>query len=179
LDAEAVRARCSFYNLQVPAVTLPLAPVGQLLTAIGGIRPNFLEPWNEERESAKEFARTDGVVDIGGGDVAGDGQAHDIDKQMPLPALHALMGVKATDASRLLDGLHTLAVDDGCTGVGVATDALALSTVQRAIQQVPSTLEAKAPEMLEHRLPGREVGGEVPPGAAGAQHVEDSIEDAA
>jgi hypothetical protein len=39
---------------------------------------------------------------------------------MPLPALHALVRVVATNAGGLFDGLHTLAVHDGRTGMGTS-----------------------------------------------------------
>src|SRR5262249_41428532 len=40
-------------------------------------------------------------------------------------------------------------------------------------------LAAELPEMVVHRLPGREIGGEIVPWTAGAQHLEDGVEDAA
>src|SRR5262249_47640151 len=54
------------------------------------------------------------------------------------------------------------------------------STVSGAsrIEQMAGTVEAETPEVVEHRLPGREVGGEITPGAARAQHIEDGVEDA-
>jgi hypothetical protein len=75
--------------------------------------------------------------------------------------------------------LRPVCVHDGGARVRVATDALALGAVQGHIQQVPGALEAKAPEVVKHRLPRREVAREIAPGAAGAQDVEDSVQDAA
>src|SRR5258707_8717364 len=57
--------------------------------------------------------------------------------------------------------------------------ALAFGSMQGRIQQMPGTVEAETPEVVEHRLPGREVGGEIAPGAARAQHIEDGVEDTA
>ena len=50
----------------------------------------------------------------------------------------------------------------------------ALSLLQ---EEVRRAFEAQAPEMVEHRLPGREITREVTPGAASAQDVEDRVED--
>jgi hypothetical protein len=57
--------------------------------------------------------------------------------------------------------------------------ALALGAMQGGIEQAPVAVEAKLPEVVEDRRPRREVGGQIAPGAAGAQDVEDSVEDAA
>jgi hypothetical protein len=53
LYIEAAGASLVLDDLQLPAVALLLAPVGQLLAAIGGVRPNLLEAWHEVRESAE------------------------------------------------------------------------------------------------------------------------------
>src|SRR5260221_9715297 len=176
-----MRTWLSFHDLQVPGVVLLLAPVGQLLPAVGRVGPDHLEPWHEKPQSAQELARANRVMHIGRGDVARDGRAQRIDQQMSFASLHTCVRVVAANVGRLLDGLHTLAVHDGGTWVGVATDALTLCSMQRGTEQMPETLEAEAPELVEHRLPRREVGREVAPrhpGTAGAQHVEDGVEDA-
>jgi hypothetical protein len=108
------------------------------------------------------------VVDIGRSHVAGDGQAQGVDQQVALPALNAFVRVVAADAGGFLDRLHTLAVHDGRTWVGVATDSLPRGAMQGRVQQTPDTMEAEPAELVEDRLPGREVGGQVAPGAARA-----------
>jgi hypothetical protein len=55
----------------------------------------------------------------------------------------------------------------------------ALGSVQDTVQAEPEACEAPAPKMVEHRLPGRKVGGQIAPRAAGAHHIEDGVEDAA
>jgi hypothetical protein len=98
---------------------------------------------------------------------------------MTFAPLHALVGVMAADACRFFDGLHTLAVHYRRTRFRVAAYALALRAMEGRIEQVPDAFEAEAPEMVEHRLPGREIGREIAPRAAGAQDIEDSVEDTA
>src|SRR5258708_7233116 len=79
--------------------------------------------------------------------------------------------VVAANVGRLLDGLHTLAVHDGGTRVRVTAHPLALGAMQSRIQQVPCAAQAEAPEMVVHRLPRWEVGWQITPGTARAQHV--------
>ena len=65
------------------------------------------------------------------------------------------------------------------TRVRIPADALPFGPVQGSIQRMQGVLSAELPEVVVHRLPGRDVTGEISPGAAGAQHVEDGGEDAA
>jgi hypothetical protein len=171
---------CSpFHDLQIPALTLLQALVSQLLAPIGGVRPNLLEPRHEVRETTQQLAGTDRVMDIGERDVPGDGQAQGVDQQVSLAALDELAAVIAADAPRFLDRLDALAVHDGRARIGMSSDALALGAVQGRIERVQGVLAAELPEMVVHRLPGREIRGELAPRAAGAQHVEDGVEDTA
>jgi hypothetical protein len=82
-------------------------------------------------------------------------------------------------ASRVPPGLATTSSDNGCARVRVATDTLPLCVMQGATQQVPEPLEAETAKIVEHRLPGREVAGQVAPGTAGAHEVEDGVQDTA
>src|SRR5260370_6431347 len=78
---------------------------------------------------------------------------------MPFAPLDTLVCVIPADLGRLLDGLHTLAVQDGGTWVRGATYAHSLSTMYSSIEQVPGALETEVPEVVEHRLPGGKVAG--------------------
>ena len=176
---ETLGARLTLHDLELPALILLQAPVGQLLASVGSVGPNLLEARHEGGESAQELADADGIMEIGGGNVAGDGQSQGIDQQMPFPTFHLLVRVISADAGGFLDGLHALAIQDGRARLGMATHALPLCPMQRCVEPMPPTVKAEPPEMVEHRLRRREVAGEVAPGAAGAQHVEDGIKDAA
>jgi hypothetical protein len=179
LDAEAARAWRSLHDLQVPAVTLLLAPVGQHLATIGGIRPDLLQSRHEERQTSQQLACAHGVMDIGTGNIASDGEAQGINQEVAFAPLHAFVGIVPANASGLLDGLHTLAIHDGRAWFQVAADALALGPMQGSIQRMPGAFEAEASEVIEHRLPRRETRRKIVPGASGAQDVEDGVEDAA
>src|SRR5215469_2593389 len=98
---------------------------------------------------------------------------------MALPALDAFVGVEAADAGRFLDCLHALAVHDRGARIGMATQPLQLGTMQGIVEKMPDASHPEAPKVIKDRLPRREVGREVAPGAARAQDIENRIQDAA
>ncbi len=75
--------------------------------------------------------------------------------------------------------LHLCRIQNGSTGMKVPSLPFALGPMERRQQECPGAFKAQAPEMVEDRLPRREVGWEVAPGAARAQHVEDGIKNGA
>ncbi len=179
LDAEAARARRPFDDLKAPTAALLFAlsaPVGRPCAAIGSVCPDLLEPRHEVRETSQESASALRVRHICGRDVPGDGRAQRIDQEVALPAFDELAAVKAADGPRFLDGLHALAVHDGRTRVGVPANALALGAMQHRVESVQGILDAKLPEVIEHRLPRWEIDREIAPLTTGAQDVEDCVE---
>ena len=66
---------------RLPAVTLLLAPLGQFLAPLRGVRPDLLQPWHEVGKPVQELASADRVVDIGGGDVAGNRQTQGVNQK--------------------------------------------------------------------------------------------------
>jgi hypothetical protein len=54
--------------------------------------------------------------------------------------------------------------------------SFALGPVQRPQQERPGPFETEASKVVEDGLPRREIGWQIAPGAAGAQNVEDRIE---
>ena len=76
-------------------------------------------------------------------------------------------------------GLHRLAVDDGRTRCGLATLRLPQHDMQLVVGPPPSSVPTPSAEIMEGDTPRRQVMGEHPPGAAGAQHVTDGVYDLA
>src|SRR5690348_5908091 len=60
----------------------------------------------------------------------------------------------------------------------MATNPLALRSMQRCVQQMPDASQAKATKMVEDRLPRWIVARQVAPSTATAHDVEDGVEDA-
>ncbi len=98
---------------------------------------------------------------------------------MPLAPFHTLVGVKARNASRLLDGLDRLGIHDGRTRMKITALALAFSHPQRGEEAMPIPTQVPTPKMVEHGLPGREAAGQIAPGAPSAKQVENRIQDGA
>jgi hypothetical protein len=118
------------------------------------------------------------VMHIGRSHVPGDGKAQCIDEEVALPAFDELAAIKAAVAPRFLDRLHALAVHDGRAQVWMPPDALTLGSVQGRIERMQDVLATELPEMVEHGLPRREIAREITLRTAGAQHIENGVEDA-
>ncbi len=156
-----------------------MTPLGQILASLRRVCPDLFETGDEESESCEQTPSAFGIVHIGGGHVDGDGNAQRINQQVPLTALDVFMGIKAADPSRLLDGLDALRVHDGGAGMRVPSLPFTFGPVQCSQQERPGPFEAQAPKVIEDGLPWRKIGWQVAPRAAGAQHVEDRVEDGA
>lgn len=101
------------------------------------------------------------------------------DEDVVLAPFHVLMDVKPTDACGLLDGLHALAAHDGGTGMGILAHPATFSCSQLAPEMGPEARATKLPKVIVHRLPRWEVGGQIAPGTAGTQKIEERTENAA
>jgi hypothetical protein len=118
-------------------------------------------------------------VHIGRRDVDRKRQAERVDEDVALAPFHVLVGVKPTGACGLLDGLHALAVHDGGAWMGILAQPATFSCSQLALEMSPEARATKLPKVIVHRLPGRKGGGQIAPGTAGTQQIEERIEDAA
>lgn len=117
------------------------------------------------------------VGGVGQGDVYRDGQAKDIDQEMAFTALDLFAAGVATDAGGLLDGLHTLGIQNGRARVHIPTHALPLGRMQGTVKVKPAALEPPAAKMVKDRLPGWEVSGQIAPRTSDPQHIEDGAQD--
>ena len=106
LNTEPTLTRFSLHHFQFP-LSLRYAPTRQLLSAVGGIRPDLLQMWYKAFQSGEETARPSGVVDIGLGHVDRKRNAQRIHQNMAFAPFHMFVRIKAADASRLLNRFHT------------------------------------------------------------------------
>ena len=178
LHSEAVRAGLALRDLELPTATLLSARLRQLLASGGGVRPDLLEPRHKASKAAEESAGTNGIVHVGRDHMPSDGQGQRVDQQMPLPAFDELAAIVAADAARLLNGLDALAISDRRARIGLATRALAIGAMQGRIERMRGVRAAELPEVVIHWLPSKEIAGEIAPRTAGAQRIEDGVEDA-
>src|SRR5262245_49581962 len=96
---------------------------------------------------------------------------------MPFPALHLLAPVVTFDAPGFFRRLHTLAIHDRCRGVGMASRSQADRAAQRLVDALPHALQAPLAEGRIGRLPWRILARQIPPGTAGAQDVEERVDE--
>jgi hypothetical protein len=95
---------------------------------------------------------------------------------MAFAPFDTFVGIVSADATRLLNGFHTLCVHNGRARIRIPTDAPALGLPQRPVDKGPKTCAAKLAMMIIDRLPRREIAGEVAPRTAGTQQVKERIE---
>jgi hypothetical protein len=105
-------------------------------------------------------------------------EALGVDEHVPLAALHLLAAVEAAQAadSRRFD---RLAVNAASAGLWIAPQLDAQPLAQNGVQPLPRPIQTPLPEIVVHGLPSRQILRKEAPGAAGAQHVEDGVEDGA
>ena len=124
----------------------------------------------------EQLGRRFGVVHIGGRDQHGQQQPHPVDHEMALPAVHVL-GVVPAPLRAAGGGVDRLAIDarGGAAVVGLLGRAdLAAEPV---VDLVQGPVMPPLVEVPPDRALGREVVGEIAPLAAGAEEVEDGIDD--
>ena len=76
-------------------------------------------------------------------------------------------------------GLDRLAVDDSGAGLGITAEVHAEPFAQRRVDPLPGPIQAPFPEIVVDRLPRRPLLGQEAPSAAGAQLIEDRVEERA
>ncbi len=130
----------------------------QLLPPVGRIGPDLFQAGKERGESGQYTAGPFGIMEIGRGDIHCKQQAKRIDKNMTFAAFHALVPIKPADPGGFLNRLDALCIDDRGARLHVSPHAFAFSTPQGCEQAKPGAFETQPSEMVEHRLPRREVG---------------------
>jgi hypothetical protein len=155
-----------------------LAPGSQLLTTVRGIGPDLFEAGIQWSNSSKQASGTFPIVEIGRRDIHSEEKTKRIHQNVALASFHAFMRIEATDPGRFLNRFDADAASMmaalGWAFLPTRSRSASRSTVSSR-NQVPGI--AQTAKMVEHRLPGREVGWQVAPRAARAQHIEDRIED--
>jgi hypothetical protein len=76
--------------LELPAAR-GLAPLGQFVSLVGLVSPNFLQAWNKVGQSCQKAACAKCIVHVGRRDVEGEWQAQRIYQQMALATFNGLI----------------------------------------------------------------------------------------
>src|SRR6266487_3424911 len=97
LAAPPTLARSALHHFEIPAA-LSFAPDSQLLSPVGGIRPDLLEVWEQWSESGEEVPSTFTIMQIGRGDVDREQQAQRIHEEVAFAPLDVFVRIKPRDA---------------------------------------------------------------------------------
>src|SRR5215213_930301 len=106
-----------------------------------------------------------------------DHQTFRIYQQLPLPATHLLGTIEAPLLSADAGRLHRLAVHDARARFGVPAEFLPQPPPHRPVHLLPGAIYPPRPEVVEHRLPRRELAREHAPLATTLQNVKDGVQD--
>src|SRR5215208_2693129 len=98
---------------------------------------------------------------------------------MALPALDLFPAIVAALFSAHPGTLDRLAVRYASARLGVPLQANSHSLAQGGVHLLPCPVQAPGAEVMVDGLPGWEVVGQQPPGAAAADDVEDGVKDLA
>jgi hypothetical protein len=96
---------------------------------------------------------------------------------MPLPALDLLAPVIARDRPGFFWSFHPLAVHNRRRGLGMTPSSHANRAAQRLVDPRPAPVQAPLAARRLGRWPGRILTREIAPGTAGAQHVEERVDE--
>jgi hypothetical protein len=115
---------------------------------------------------------------LAGGVSGGQQQATGVDGDVPLAAVDLLGVIPAPGGpGHGVGGAGRLGVDHRRGRLGIPARGLADLGAQRIVQPGQRAVVPPGGEVAVHRLPRREVGGQVPPGAPGPVQVQDRFHD--
>ena len=153
-------------------------PVGQLLAAVAAVGEDAPQPGALGQDGAQRVLGAVAVGDARRVDPHADHRTHQVHDQVPLAPADQHAAVEAALAARL-GGLHALGVDDHHARrrlpPGNAPDPLP----QRRQDVLPGAVAPPLGELVADGLPRGVLSGEHAPLAAGAQEIEDRVDDQA
>jgi len=175
-DGKAAGAGLALDDLEPQ--TLLCCGTGSGLPLIAAIGEDQAEPGEAPAQPAADQRQPIAILDVGGVDDDHQQQAQGVDQNVALAAVDLLAGVIASGPAGF-GGPHALAVDDASGRRGLPAGLLARRHDQLGVQYLPGSILPPAPEIAEHRALGRQLLGQKVPGAAGAQQIEDGVQDLA
>ena len=175
-DGKAAGAGLALDDLEPQ--TLLCCGTGSGLPLVAAIGEDQAEPGEAPAQPAADQRQPIAILDVGGVDDDHQQQAQGVDQNVALAAVDLLAGVIASGPAGF-GGPHALAVDDASGRRGLPAGLLARRHDQLGVQYLPGSILPPAPEIAEHRALGRQLLGQEVPGAAGAQQIEDGVQDLA
>jgi hypothetical protein len=157
-----------------------LAGVGDQSAGVAAVGEHRGDRRHGEPQPLEHPGAAVAVLHAGGGDQHHQQQPEGVGHDVTFPPVDPFPGViAATGTPDGVRALDRLGVHDPGRDHRVATVSVAQLLTQRVVDAVHGAVVAPALEIPVHRLPRRQVVGQLPPRAAGAQHVEDRVDDLA
>ena len=153
---------------------------GDELAGIDAVRPGQLDRGEGAAQVPQQGLCGVAVLDARGGNDHLQQQAQGVHGDVPLAPVH-LFGVipAAAGPGHGVGGADRLGVDDRGRGRGATPGRGPDLGTQRIVQPGQGAVVPPGGEVAVDGAPGREIRGQVPPGASGPVHVQDALHDAA
>src|SRR6266849_7488033 len=166
------------YDLQFQFAKGPklLHPVNQS-SQIATIGPDDLQPPIQAKQDFDQALGSLAVLHGGGCDHNRQNQSQAVHRHVAFASRHLFSRVVAA-LSRLIGSLDRLAINNGSARCHLPFFGLAHVVAQRVVNERPSPILAPAPKAAIDGLPRTKVARQESPGAAGANHVKDPIDQA-
>src|SRR6266852_6105856 len=157
-----------------PKLLYPLDQRSQI-TAIG---PDNLQPPIQAKQDFDQALGSLAVLHGGGCDHNRQNQSQAVHRHVAFASRHLFSRVVAA-LSRLIGSLDRLAINNGSARCHLPFFGLAHVVAQRVVNERPSPILAPAPKAaIDGGLPRTKVARQESPGAAGANHVKDPVDQA-
>lgn len=153
----------------------PLGDPVHELARIAAVHPDFPELLAAARQMAQQSPRTVAVLHAGGGHHHRQQQPQRVYQEVPLAPIDLLARVVAAHA-RHRGAFDALAVQAGPRRVLVPPALLPQPAAQRVVQPLPRPVPRPLVKVVIDGRPGRKLAGQLPPLAAGLQHVQNRVD---
>jgi len=155
----------------------PLDPLGEGLAGITAIHPQDAQPGKPAQKSAQKQLSSVAFGGAGRGHRHAEYQPQSVHQQMPFAAFDPLAGVIA-NVTAVAGGLDALTVQDGRRGPAALALGFPDEDAQSVIEHGPLMIVNPLPKDMIDGLPTGKVGGQITPGAATLDQIEDRLNDA-
>src|SRR5215210_555477 len=165
------------HHLRRPAEVL-LDPIATLvLTAVASVQPHMPHARELGLCPLQEVFDAVMVRYLGAVDPRPQHETFRVHEQVAFPASDLLAPVVPALLPAHRGGLGGLRVHDAGAGLGAPTELLPELASHRPVRPLPGAVYPPCPEIVEHRLPRREVPRQHPPLTAALEDVEDGVQD--
>ena len=157
--------------------TEALDPIGKVLAGVATVHPQDAQPREPAQNAAQKHLGSVALGGVGWGHGHAEHQPQSIHQQMAFATFDPLAGVIA-NGTTVTCRLHTLAVQNGGGGPTALVVGFPHEQAQGIVERGPLMVVNPLPEDMIHGFPIGEIGGQITPGAATLDQIQDGIHDA-